>query len=79
MRKLAFLFLLVFVLGCATINNLDKTEKSNRWFSVEMRPSEVIDDGTVFYSVTLKDNENISVQGFIYVIDATPGCKYICI
>tara|TARA_R100001480_G_C4602651_1_gene163417 strand:+ start:61 stop:468 length:408 start_codon:yes stop_codon:yes gene_type:complete len=63
--KKAFVLLFAIALtgniSCGVAFKLDKTVKSNRWFAVEMKPSQVKTDGSIFYSATLDNNETVSV------------------
>ena len=64
MRKMLVLLFAIALTGnssCGVASNIQKTVKSNKWFGVNMKPSDVDTTGSVFYSATLKNGEMISV------------------
>ena len=64
MKKVFVLLFAIALTGnssCGVAANLQNTVKSNKWFGVNMKPSDVDTTGSVFYSATLKNGEMISV------------------
>ena len=61
MKKLFLLLVLVSLSSCGIANSLDRSAKNWNWYPVEMRPSQVSADGSVFYLHTLKNGETVSV------------------
>ena len=61
MKKLFLLLVLVSLSSCGIATSLDRSAKNLNWYPVEMRPSQVYTDGTVFYSQKLKNRKTVSV------------------
>ena len=61
MKKILYLFLFTTLLGCGVASNLQSSSKGNGWYPVNMKPSQVETDGSVFYSQKLDDSEYIEV------------------
>ena len=61
MKKILYLFLFATLLGCGVASNLKSSAKGSGWYPVNMKPSQVISDGTVFYSQKVDDTEYIEV------------------
>ena len=57
---LLFIPLLTFM-SCGVASSLQGSATSSNWYPVNMKPSQVISDGTVFYSQKVDDTEYIEV------------------
>jgi hypothetical protein len=61
MKKLLYFFLFATLLGCGVASNLQSSAKGSGWYPVNMKPSQVETDGSVFYSQKLDETEYIEV------------------
>lgn len=61
MKKLFLLLVLVSLSSCGIATSLDRSAKSWNWYPVQLRPSQVSTDGSVFYTGTLKNGRTVSV------------------
>ena len=61
MKKLLYFFLFATLLGCGVASNLQSSAKGSGWYPVNMKPSQVETDGSVFYSQKVDDTEYIEV------------------
>ena len=48
-------------MGCATTSNLRTTSTSLKWYPLDMRPSQIKRDGSIFYTTRLNNTEGISI------------------
>ena len=61
MKKILYFFLFATLLGCGVASNLQSSAKGSGWYPVNMKPSQVKTDGSVFYSQKVDDTEYIEV------------------
>jgi hypothetical protein len=61
MRRLLCLIIVVVFIGCGPTSNLRTTSTSLKWHPLDMRPSQIKRDGSIFYTTRLNNTEGISI------------------